>query len=536
MSSTFAEALAPLNAQFERQRAAIRPVSRVWFNLSDKLAFDRCIQMSLDWMEETPRFRNGLRSGIKLPIEAWRGNSFDVTDVLGANPAKAVELDASDGALWAARLDWPDPQFPRTWVSEFFAERRVGHLARFGAQLTCVVRGECPQFDITRPNVVSQVLQQLSAEADGRELTEAVDRTERHEVSDLVDFLYEPNRRLPALVISETEFGSVKVVPGPLARKFAGAAHIFHLSTEASWELTRAIGKRMSVFNGAVRLYFPGLDEENEDPYQHPLWLLPDGPGPSFNREMAARVLPAAFLAPGGQSDFPRYAYLREIVSKRRITEKPFADPQEKLRLEAETLRLENKEIYEDRDTWQSLAQEEQAKRLTSNAEIERLKNEIVRLEAKAKHLEFHLYSRVAEQPTAEKKVDAPLASYDALETWAEETLGDHVYIHEAALKDCRKNGHNNMLARIESALLVVRDYVVHARISGGLEARTLASTKLNELGMEDGPCFVNKDEAKRTPGYSIKYEGDTRVLYDHIKYGNGYDNAESDQSLLLLG
>jgi hypothetical protein len=527
MSTTFAEALAPLNPQFEKQRAAIRPVSRVWFELSDKFAFDICIKMSLDWMEETPRFGNGRRSGIRLPSEARKGETFDITDVLGANPAKAVRVDASDGALWAARLDWPDPQFPRTWVSEFFVQHRVGHLARFGAQLTCVIRGECPQFDITRPNVVSQVLQELSAESDGRALTEEVDRTERHEVSELVEFLYEPSRRLPMLVISETELGAPKVIPGPLARKIAGAAHIVHLSTEASWELTRAIGKRMSVFNGAVRLYLPGLTEEDEDPYQHPLWLLPDGPRPIFNKGMAARVLPAAFLAPGSQSDFPRYAYVRDILIKRSITKKPFADPLEQLRDENELLRLEIGVIQEDRDTWRSLAQEEQLKLTTENAEVERLKAEITKLEGKNKFLVFHLSNRAVEPTTVEKKHDARLESFDALESWAEEVLGDQVYIHEAALKDCKKNGHVNMLDKIEKALLVIRDYVIYSRLDGGHESRTFATNKLAELGMEDVPCFVNRDEAKRTAGYSVKYEGETRVLYDHIKFGNVPGNAK---------
>lgn len=82
------------------------------------------------------------------------------------------------------------------------------------------------------------------------------------------------------------------------------------------------------------------------------------------------------------------------------------------------------------------------------------------------------------------------------------------------------------MLERMSAALIVIRDYVVPFRIHGGLERRALAREKLGELGMEDTPCFAVRDEAKRTPGYSVQYEGETWVLFDHIKYGNGYDNA----------
>jgi len=378
MSTTFAEASAALHAQIETRRAAVRPVSRVWFELSDKDAFDRCIELSLNWMEETSVGGAGPRLGVPLPPEARRGETFDVTDVLGANPAKAIRIDATDGALWAARLDWPDPQFPRTWVSEFFAERRVGQLARFGAQLTCVIRGECPPFDITRPNVVRRVLESLSAEADGRPLADGVEKTERNEISELAGFLYEPSRRLPVVAISETEDRNVQVAPGLLARQIAGAAHIVHLSAEASWELTRALGKRMSVFNGAVRLYLPGLTEENEDPYRHPLWLLQEGGGQTFIRAMAARVLPAAFLSLTSQSDFLRYAYVREIVAKRALSRLPVSDPNEQLRADLDMLRLETREAKEERDSWQSLAQEEQNKRLLAEAEIERLKVDVI--------------------------------------------------------------------------------------------------------------------------------------------------------------
>lgn len=137
MNTVLAERLAPLRARMERQRTAIRPVSRVWFELSDKAAFNRCIELSLKWMEP--------RSQVKLPLQAWNGESFDVTDVLGANPTRAIRFDAADGAIWTARLDFPDPQYPRTWVSEFFSDQRRGALSRFGAQLTCVTRGESPR-------------------------------------------------------------------------------------------------------------------------------------------------------------------------------------------------------------------------------------------------------------------------------------------------------------------------------------------------------------------------------------------------------
>ena len=43
---------------------------------------------------------------------------------------------------------------------------------------------------------------------------------------------------------------------------------------------------------------------------------------------------------------------------------------------------------------------------------------------------------------------------------------------------------------------------------------------------MEDTPCFSNRNEAIRFSEYRIIHENADHILYDHIKYGNGYDNA----------
>ena len=178
---------------FNQAKSLIRPISRVWFDLTDRNSFDQCIARAIDWMVEP---RNGRpRSGVDLPAAAWEGLPFDVTDEYGANPTKATRIDASDGALWAARLDFPDPEHPRSWVSEFFVDSRQGKLVRFGAQLTCIARGESGPYDLTLQSVVPRVLETMSAEADGRSLPDQVERTTAEEVPELIDLLYSPNRK-----------------------------------------------------------------------------------------------------------------------------------------------------------------------------------------------------------------------------------------------------------------------------------------------------------------------------------------------------
>jgi hypothetical protein len=257
----------------------------------------------------------------------------------------------------------------------------------------------------------------------------------------------------------------------------------------------------------------PGLSDDNEEPYEHPLWL-PAG-GRDLLKEIGPRVLSFDFLRPNAANEFRRFSTVRDIALRQGRAS----------HTDIELLKLEMQEIGEDREIWRGLATSEQDRVKALDAEVERLKVDLARIEAKNSALAYQIKNR----PTNVKE-DAPrrrsLESFDDLEDWADDVLGEKVFIHAAALKDCRKHGNEKMLSKIEAALLTIHDYVVPAKEFGGTELIEIAKKKLHELGMEDTPCFVDREEAKRAPGYSVSYGSETRVLYDHIKYGNGYDNA----------
>jgi len=501
-------------------RSHIQPVSRVWFELSDTDSFDRCVKLAVEWMAAEPTGNGHQRSGTSLPNAAWEGQTFDITDEIGANPTKAVRLTARDGNLWAARLDWPEPNFPRTWISEFFVEKRVGRMTRFGAQVTCVKRGESPAFEITRPNVVQRVLGELAAEADNRPLSDYIEISNIRDIPDIVELIYSSNRRLPVIIITNDDNGNTYISPNNISKRVGGSSHIYHLDNDAISELQRTIGKRMSAFNGAVRLYEPGLTEATEDPFAHPLWLKNAKPPGTLIRQITSRVLQAAFLD-RSEFSFPRYSTVRD-ASRREEKDSSHDAPSPQVELE-QALNLVN-EYAEERDEWHSLALEEQDRRLEAEREVERLKAENIRLENK------HRFSKYLSE--GEKEEDHALApprrleSYEDLEDWAEEVLQDAVYIHQSALKDCKKNGNKNMLELIEKSLLIMKDYMTPARIKNDSQLKLEVKNKLAEIGVEDSACFVDRDEAKRRPQYSINYDGDTRVLFDHLKHGNGYNNA----------
>jgi hypothetical protein len=305
------------------------PVSRLVFDLTDTNAFREAIEHCVHWL--APKTRVG------IPSEAENGSSFDVSDQYGANPCRASFIEANDGRVWAARLDETD-NFGRTWIAELYVEQQKGRPARFGTQLVCVNRGYEP-FNLSRPSVVRDILSELSAEADGWQLNEHPQSVE--DANLLVELLYAPDRRLPVIVcapdysISE---GHAAVDMRRLAGRVAGAAHLVILEPDAAWELTRLVGKQMSCYQGAARLYMPGLNDETEDPYQHPLWLLRAQTNPfAIANSIAARVLPLGFLARSDAGKFPQFSEVRNASARQALANRADLSQAQRTLTELET-------------------------------------------------------------------------------------------------------------------------------------------------------------------------------------------------------
>ena len=167
-------------------------------------------------------------------------------------------------------------------------------------------------------------------------------------------------------------------------RRLAGAAHIIHLSNDGSWELTRRLGKRMSVFGGAVRLYRQVLTEQWEEPFEHPLWLAQGMNENLLLRQLANRVFPATFLRENQEEPFPRYAAVRDAAARRALSDMAAEDEEAQAAAKLVVAQLELAERAEEADVWQSLAQEAVERREAAELEIERLKAEIARLENKS--------------------------------------------------------------------------------------------------------------------------------------------------------
>ncbi len=181
------------------------------------------------------------------------------------------------------RMAWRQPD-PRERQIDWFT---AVQLATRGDEVECRLRirisahaGVVMDVDATvePPGIVPQLVEKpgLSATC----MNEPVygtprDLTGPHVGAFVTERLEYFGRRLPIVMVSvEQETGRALIDAHRLAGRLAGLAEVVSLRDgEASWELTKQIGKIFSCFNGAVRIYWPNLNTKRDNPFDHRLWV-----------------------------------------------------------------------------------------------------------------------------------------------------------------------------------------------------------------------------------------------------------------------
>ncbi|WP_448582361.1 hypothetical protein [Thermaurantiacus sp.] len=339
----------------------IYPIFRSSFELTDRDAYAKAVTIVRDWITSKcgPGFHLG--QGDHVPFESCEARGT------------IREVPHEDGRIFAARLeDLREAGSGRTWVTDLFVESREKVLVRFGAELRLTAAQSAGErFSHSRPRVVRDILSALSAEADGVALTEAAETVTLEDFPAFLELLTR-QRRLPVVAISRDEAGALAIDAGSIARDLAGGAHLRILEAEASWELTRRLGKSWSVYNRATRLYLPGVSED-DDPFRHPLLLFSPSRGEKAHRAwLAERVLPFGFRDRDQDARFWRIGLLQRLAHP----------AQAGTAEEVEMLKAQLAELSRDKQSAESLMEEANAAKEKAEAEASRLQNELDQLRA----------------------------------------------------------------------------------------------------------------------------------------------------------
>ncbi|MBA8843467.1 cell division protein FtsB [Ochrobactrum sp. RH1CCR137] len=267
MNTSFAEALRPVAARMPRvvrEHEVLRVAG--WMPGEDPNAVARkAAGEVLRWAQR--------RAGQRFPREAWGGESFELP-LPGRDPS-AIRLRAGTSDLWAFRVHDPDKNVPgRAWTTEVVLGHLPGKPAQFSTRLLVATPEENFSIDPAVPGFVQQIAGKchLMVGSQAASATPEV-YVDGEDAEALIEHLTDPGRQLPTIVLTLAEGASAPYINAEkLAGVLTGLAHVAVARPDAAWRLTERLGKRLSVFGGATRVYQPDF-KDTADPFAHRLVL-----------------------------------------------------------------------------------------------------------------------------------------------------------------------------------------------------------------------------------------------------------------------
>ena len=212
---------------------------------------------TLDWFEK--------RFGTALP-DATR-NSEESRAINGKRTIiSASELEGED-LIWAWWLDVPLDQVPNSCLTtEAVIRSRDGKVDRMGFRLLAQVPSN--RIPVTGRNeglpAAIEAFCDLYSTATGTS-SQCSFVISNDQARQLAAGVLDSERTLPVIVVSTKRnaqrVSATRLDASALAKATNGLARVYVLHNSQSRTVTRELGRKLSVFNGSVRIYMPGVEE-----------------------------------------------------------------------------------------------------------------------------------------------------------------------------------------------------------------------------------------------------------------------------------
>lgn len=216
-----------------------------------------------------------------LPPEAWEYKTFE--RLAGGRSCVAVRLESTDQDVWSLRIEDPDKTIAgRIWTTEVNVScNPITNIGQFTLRLSASTTEERLEIEPHVPGVIRQIANSTGLWSGNYRLLDRPLRIKDQRGAELLyRALLDSTRKVPIIALSIPENSDNNGKPlldaEVLAQACAGLAIVVVLTPEVSWVLTERLGKQLSVYNGAARVYLPGFTEDANPFGGHEL-LLPHG-------------------------------------------------------------------------------------------------------------------------------------------------------------------------------------------------------------------------------------------------------------------
>lgn len=454
-----------------------------------------------------------------LPTQAWSGKSFEV-DAAGS-PASAVCLPGQH--YWVARLNDPDKKVPgRIWSTEITIASNGNSSTMLGVRLMVSSRGKGAEFEPSIPGIVRKLSQVTTLSQDGILLSDApwiIDSYDALKV--LAELIQNQQRIKPVYVISLEKHmidpREAVIDVNALTRKCLGIAHVVIINHNYTFVLSDLLGKKYSVFNGAVRTYLPGFAIGETFPEEHPVALKNtiQNWGANGHHDFTRFLIKKAAdnsLTKIAEAMLPRLSTVKAL--HRQILSKPSTQDNTNERNVINCLSNELSELRDDVSTWEEVAKEAETQKNIANEAYNEANAETKRLRARIISLENHI-AAISGNDILDK-IDFP-DTLDELGDWANEHLVGKVVLTKRALRAAKGLRYDNVKLVYQSLLLLGSEY---RKMKQGLLERSSFNSALEVLGIEAKQCFRTGEAAAKAYGdeYYVLYRGENHYLELHLK------------------
>lgn len=500
--------------------------------------FDSTVKCILDWLgQKTPQ---------TVPDKAYKLEGFILED-----HGQRVEcVSIPDHGLWSCRFSHPDSGLGdiaaipgRHWTTDI-AVKKVEDTVEIGLQVTCASLPDCTETVVyIRPGLVRDLARTVGLNddhtIDGQPWTIQSDT----DLETLQKLLASPDRTLPVILISQPDARRWEYTPQAppymldanwLAKETIGYAHVVRLPWLQGFEWTKKVGREWSAFDGATRVYMPGLDFDDDSFGTHPLynkerirWFKHK----DHNGEKAFGSFLCSSTRTYNVQCKPNWEQLVFITDARLIQ----AEKNTQELIHSEKC-LECKSRFETQidafrnaiDEARSEAEQWSDESVRAVREREEHERENVALRRQVEALRANLEAKTGKPPDEEIAIPE---TYDDLQEWVAENLAGRLVLHPRAVRGLKDALYEDVPLVYHGLLLLANEY---RDMRTGRTDRAPFDAKARELQLDLAGSIDKSRAGEQGDTYFLKYpQGSSKKEFMdfHLRKGT----AKNDRYCLAI-
>lgn len=415
----------------------------------------------LRWVEQ--------QIGRALPEAAYNGVEFE--QLAGGRYCSAVRLMENSKDIWAVRVDVPDKDVAqRVWTAEVvIATVSLQHIF-LSLRLILSSPETTPPIIPAVPKFIGEIatLTGLFRSLDQIHSTPWIVQDDA-DAEELIDALVDTERQLPHIVVSLMDEQSAGNAPQlnarALARATVGLAKVVILPNAFTKKLIERLGRRLSVYDGAIRVYLPGFTADSS-PYSRHQLLMSDRLRENKGPEKIASILRKLVA----DDSVRRLRLGREVVTFATIREMSLKSNLDKLKNEGATdieqLAAANKQIEKLRDDLRKANDAEQWLSDEHQLAEERAANAEAQVNAASYRIQQLLQQIKSSGENPDANIPLP-ESWTDFADWCDQNLVGRVLLTPRARREIKNPQYQDVQLAAKCLLWLANDYH-ERRLSGG--------------------------------------------------------------------